>query len=69
MARRAGPVPPPSAAWSSATKAAEATLTARFRSLVDFLMGFLDCDGDGKLTLADFCRMNELLRRCGGHEG
>jgi hypothetical protein len=32
-------------------------------------MRFLDVDGDGKLALAEFCRMDELLRRCGGHEG
>ena len=64
-----GAVPPTSAAWSAATKAAEASLAARFESLADCLMRFLDVDGDGNLALAEFCRLDELLRRCGGHEG
>ena len=59
------PLPPTSAAWSKATKEYELQLERRFCSLVDCLMHFLDVDRDGKLSLAEFCRLDELLRQCG----
>ncbi len=63
------PLPPTSASWSEATKECEVQLERRFCSLVDCLMHVLDVDGDGKLSLAEFCRLDELLRRCGSqHE-
>ena len=59
------PLPPTSAAWSEATKLAEAQLERRFLSLVNSLMAVCDVDGDGALSLSEFCRLDELLRWCG----
>ena len=55
-------VPPTSAAWSKATEVADIQLNRRFDSLVACLMELLDVDRDGRVSVEEFCRLDELLR-------
>ena len=56
-----------SAAWAAATRSEEEKLEASLRAVLRSLMGLLDADGDGRLSLQEFVRLDELLKwGCGG---